>query len=171
MQPQGWALQEHPPIKHPPAPCKHRLQRHLQAPQHPNPVHLRHLEIGLAIETRCSHITGPVNTARGQKYQVAGEGLICFHFYDVSNLEKRKRLHKKPSQLLLDGYGFHFPQSLREVTSAKREMRAQEVDRCPSITPQPDGSVQPSTNWSTHVAQLVFISLLNLDGAKDSVLV
>lgn len=68
------------------------------------PTQPRYLEIGLAIEARCSDITGPINAAGGQKYQVTGEGLICFHFYYVSNLEERKHSHEKSSQLLLDGY-------------------------------------------------------------------
>lgn len=152
-QPWGWAPWEHPPAKHTPPPHKRQLQWQLWALEYPQvpppkcrPIHPHHLEIGLAIKTRGSDITGPINAARGQKYQVTGEGLICFHFYYVSNLEERKCLHEKPSQLLLDGYGFSFSQSLEEITLAKREIRVQEVHRSPSITPQPNGSVQPSTN-------------------------
>lgn len=70
----------------------------------PCPTQPPHLEIGLAIKACCSDITGPIRAAGGQKYQVTGEGLICFHFYYVSNLGEGKYSHEKSSQLLLDCY-------------------------------------------------------------------
>lgn len=45
------------------------------------------LEVGLAVKARCGDIAGPISAAGGQEYQVTGEGLICFHFYYVSNLD------------------------------------------------------------------------------------
>lgn len=98
MQPQGWAPWQHPPAKHSPYPVSSATLG-TQAPA-PTccPTQPPHLEIGLAIKARCSDITGPINAAGGQKYQVTGEGLICFHFYYVSNLGERKYLHGKSSQ-------------------------------------------------------------------------
>lgn len=99
------------------------------------PSHPHHLEIRLAIQARCSDVTGPINTTWGQKYQVTGEGLICFHFYYVSNLEEKKRFNKKPSKLFLDTHRFSFSQSLEEITLAKRDIREFKIMTGVAMTP------------------------------------
>lgn len=115
-------LQEHPPINH------HTHTHTLCTSTGFGcvlPIHPHHLEIWLAIQTRCSDVTGPISATWGQKYQVTGEGLICFHFYYVSNLQEERHFDKKKktSLILLDAYRFSSSQSLEEITLAKRGIR------------------------------------------------
>lgn len=89
----------------PPA-ASRAVPRYPSTAAHPAPD----LEVGLAIKARCGDVTGSISAAGGQKYQVTGKGLICLHFYYVSNLGERKHSHEKPSQLFL---GEHDSASLK----------------------------------------------------------